>query len=111
PSALGESTYLQNKYSKPIYGSANGIKSHNFKNHVWISNENSDPYATLALENSPSIRDGGSASMAYTRMQFTHMDDEEHAALNKALLKYCELDTFAMVMIMEYWLETSRANE
>ncbi len=33
------------------------------------------------------------------------MPDEERAALNAGLLRYCELDTLAMVMIVEAWRE------
>jgi len=40
---------------------------------------------------------------AYSRMQFTEMSDIESREIQKALLKYCELDTLAMVMIWEYW--------
>lgn len=50
-----------------------------------------------------SIADGGAAMTAYARMQFTQMSDEERSRVEKALLKYCELDTFAMVLIYEYW--------
>jgi hypothetical protein len=50
-----------------------------------------------------SIADGGAAMTAYARMQFTNMSDKERELARNALLKYCELDTFAMVMIFEYW--------
>jgi hypothetical protein len=52
------------------------------------------------------IREGGAAMTAYARMQFTSMTDRERAAINKGLLKYCELDTFAMVLLWEYWYNT-----
>jgi hypothetical protein len=41
--------------------------------------------------------------VAYCRMQFSEMSDFEREKLEKALLRYCELDTFAMVMIYEAW--------
>ena len=41
--------------------------------------------------------------MAYARMQFEVMSDYEREELKRALLKYCELDTLAMVMIVEAW--------
>jgi hypothetical protein len=41
--------------------------------------------------------------MAYARMQFTQMTDLEKDYISKGLLKYCELDTFAMVLIWEFW--------
>jgi hypothetical protein len=60
------------------------------------------------------IKEGGVASTAYARMQFTRMSEVERKAIEAALLKYCELDTLAMVMIWEYWTqellkETKRA--
>jgi hypothetical protein len=38
-------------------------------------------------------------------MQFEQMGDYEREELTNSLLKYCELDTFAMVMIYEVWRE------
>ncbi|HRK01511.1 MAG TPA: DUF2779 domain-containing protein, partial [Oligoflexia bacterium] len=55
------------------------------------------------LITSDSIADGGGAMTAYARMQFTEMSEIECDRVTKALLKYCELDTFAMVLIFEYW--------
>jgi hypothetical protein len=40
---------------------------------------------------------------AYARMQFEQMSDDERVELTNSLLKYCELDTFAMVLIYEAW--------
>ena len=49
------------------------------------------------------IADGGSAMMAYARMQFKDVTQEEREAVFNALLDYCELDTLVMVMIVEAW--------
>ena len=49
------------------------------------------------------IANGGAALTAYAMMQFTHMSDQEREKVKSALLRYCELDTFAMVMIWEHW--------
>ncbi len=49
------------------------------------------------------IQEGGAALIAYAKMQFTDMSDDEREALQQALLQYCELDTLAMVMIYEHW--------
>ena len=57
------------------------------------------------LSQSNELKDGGAALTAYARMQFTEMSEEEREALSKALKNYCELDTFAMVMIYEAWRE------
>lgn len=121
PAILSRSSFLQDKYSQPIYGSANGIESLNFKDWIWVQTRDGkivDPYELLPklfddidlkdekldfLFSSEELREGGSASIAYARMQFTEMSDLERGELKKALLKYCELDTLAMVMIIEAW--------
>ena len=51
------------------------------------------------------LNDGGGAMTAYGRLQYEDMSDYERKAIEKALLKYCELDTMAMVMIYEAWRE------
>jgi hypothetical protein len=51
------------------------------------------------------LREGGSASVAFARMQFEHMAEQERLAIRAALLRYCELDTLAMVMLVEHWRE------
>ncbi|MBL7672055.1 MAG: DUF2779 domain-containing protein [Bdellovibrionaceae bacterium] len=124
PAILRESNYLQDRYSRPIYGSAEGIASKNFNNWLWIKKDEAgnilDPYSLLdpvfadmsateldgvllMLDEDHRIADGGAAMTAYARMQFTEMSEAECESICKALLKYCELDTFAMVMIYEYW--------
>ena len=56
-----------------------------------------------ALYPETEIADGGAAMMAYARMQFTEMEEAEARRISQALLRYCELDTFAMVLLFEYW--------
>ena len=126
PAILNSSDYLQEKYSKPIYGAEGGTPSHNFKDWQWIVKENGtvvDPYKLLPklfqdvsdkdfalLSADTELKDGGAALTAYARMQFEEMSDYEREELQKALLKYCELDTLAMVMIYEGWRELLRSN-
>ncbi len=115
PAILNESKFLQDKYSNPIYGS-DEIKSLNFKEKIWIQkNGNSivDPYKLLNSnvsfldyidsENSQfqDITEGGEAMMAYHYLQFSDISEEERNNIEDSLLRYCELDTFAMVMIYE----------
>lgn len=119
PAVLKESKYLQEKYSKPVYGSQN-IQSKNYSEWTWIEmgtdGQPIDPYKRLppvfsdiseaeleSMVTENSLADGGAAMTAYSRMQFTQMSEKECDAVAKALLKYCELDTFAMVLIFEYW--------
>ena len=62
------------------------------------------------LSRDGSIDNGGAAMTAFARMQYTEMGDPERDHLRGLLLKYCELDTLAMVMIYEAWREWLRAN-
>ncbi|KTD19422.1 DUF2779 domain-containing protein [Legionella israelensis] len=119
PAILNRSKYLQEKYSQPIYGAVNGIPSHNFVNQIWIVEENQkikDPYHLLPpinkdisdedaplLFESKDLKEGGAATIAYAKLQFTDMSDFERLELRNSLLRYCELDTLAMVMIIEAW--------
>jgi hypothetical protein len=55
------------------------------------------------------IAEGGAAMMAYAWLQFTDVPPAQKEQIRKALLRYCELDTMAMVMIWEFWgKETGR---
>lgn len=131
PAVLQESKFLQAKYSQPIYGTAKGPKSLNFKDFKWIHMSEDghvkDPYKLLepvftdldletmesfVLQNAEdaSIADGGAAMTAYARMQFTQMSETECDRVRNALLKYCELDTFAMVLIYEYWSDLVKSH-
>jgi len=119
PAMLNSSEYLQQKYGKPIYGAAGVIKSRNYRDWTWIVREDGrvkDPYKLLPrlfqdvsdkdlqlLSQEDELRDGGAALMAYARMQFEEMPEYERQEIKSALLKYCELDTLAMVMLYEGW--------
>ncbi|MEE2003392.1 hypothetical protein QWY20_18255 [Alkalimonas sp. MEB108] len=56
------------------------------------------------LSESNELNNGAMALTAYGKLQYTQMSDYEREALCTALLKYCELDTLAMVMIYQGWL-------
>lgn len=119
PAVLNSSRFLQERYSKPIYGAQGGIKSLNYHDWKWIEFENGrvkDPYKLLPkmfqdvpdkafelLSDSEELNNGGAALTAYARLQFEEMTDYERQEIHQALLKYCELDTLAMVMIYEAW--------
>jgi hypothetical protein len=118
PAVLTESEFLKEYYSKPYSGLS-------IKDKV-LYEEDSDgkvinPYKLLdpveldgipdpmdveyleTDESKGSIADGGTAMMAWARMQFEDITDEERKATFGALLSYCELDTLAMVMIYQHW--------
>jgi len=52
------------------------------------------------------IHNGGEAILAF--MTLVELDPEEERRVREQLLRYCELDTFAMVKVWE-WLELHRA--
>jgi len=125
PAVLGSSEYLQGKYDRPIYGRGQEIPSLNFEAWSWIRFDEAgmpiDPYRLLPpifegaeedyleeddlehLISDAHLADGAAAMIAYARMQFSEMGESERQAIQQALLKYCELDTLAMVMLWEYW--------
>jgi hypothetical protein len=51
------------------------------------------------------LGDGGAALTAYNYLQFSEVPDEQRQSIAAALLRYCELDTLAMVMLVEGWRE------
>jgi hypothetical protein len=118
PAILQTSPFLQTTYSAPVYGTP-AMPSRNFQNTAWITAQNPDPYAMLPkLEsvetderffNEDSITHGGAAMVAYAKCQFTGISPAEVTALRSALLKYCELDTLAMVMLWQTWKHDHRA--
>lgn len=115
PAVLEASSFLREKYRKPISGSTNFPAD-----WVWVREPAphtiEDPYALLPpvfdglsrnlldrLFDEDELADGGAAMMAYSRLQFSEMSDAERADVRSALLRYCELDTLAMVMLYEGW--------
>ncbi len=112
PAILNSSPFLQQKYSQPIV-------SRNYpEGKVWAERDGSfykDPYLLLpevfgielinrlSEEEDDKLKDGGAAMMAYARLQFEDMSEDERQEIIAALKRYCELDTLAMVMIYEAW--------
>lgn len=119
PAILKTSDFLRAKYSKPIGGI--NLSSKNFNSdHIWlevIDGEVINPYKLLpkvfdewteeqleqVISEIEDVADGGAALTAYGKLQYTDMSEDERKTLSKALLKYCELDTLAMVMIFEHF--------
>jgi hypothetical protein len=109
PAVMQSAAYLKARYSHPQYGSPSGTPSLNFGPTAWWQPDANgiaiDPYKLLLNPlHSASINQGGAASYAYLRLQFEALEDGERAALQAALLRYCELDTLAMVMILQGWV-------
>lgn len=126
PAVLNTSHFLQTKYAQPIYGKE--IKSLNISVNepiswiTYLANDRVDnPYHLLpsvaqflqiteeeaeALEDKigddMTVANGGAALTAYSKLMFCD-DRNWDDALRTALLRYCELDTMAMVFIWEYF--------
>ena len=121
PAILKSSIFLQTKYAQSL--SEINLSSQNFNsNHIWLQIENNEvinPYKMLPplfenwndeelteniseLEN---IADGGAALIAYAKLQYQDMTEVERTEITAGLLKYCELDTLAMVMVFEHLKE------
>lgn len=125
PAVLKDASGLTQMYSKPgVYGKKLlPIKSLNFDDHVWLQQSKSNnPYKTLPpiFDSSKdnlntmlmrlagdgdvdegSIANGGVAMTAYNFTQFNALSDDERKKISEALLRYCELDTLAMVMVVQ----------
>jgi CRISPR/Cas system-associated exonuclease Cas4 (RecB family) len=128
PAVLNSSKFLQDKYSQAIYGSE--IPSKNIKPNepiAWIERlpdgTIDNPYhqlpsvsiylgitkeqeqaieAKAGQEGDMTVANGGAALTAYNKLMFCD-DGKMDEALRTALLRYCELDTMAMVFIWEYF--------
>lgn len=120
PAILKSSPYLQSKYSQPI--GEIGLSSLNFSDqHIWINADQDNPYkalppiyaempAIMQLEDDPEmsdIQDGGAAMMAYALLMYTDISAHQRQSIEAALLRYCELDTLAMVMLYEVLKEVA----
>jgi hypothetical protein len=119
PAIIQDSDFLKSKYSNPIYGKLRQVQSLNFDEHVWINPKyDMDPYKTLPklfedydtdqldrfFGGFDELADGGAAMTAYNYLQFSHIPNDQREKLKEGLLRYCELDTLAMVMILEGWI-------
>ena len=120
PSVIEKSIYLQRKYSQNnLYGKKLKIESFNFDHQVWLKKNDNyyfNPYELLSnplglsaqeiehLEEDQEtieVRDGAMAMIAYSKVQNENLSIKSKEGYKEALLKYCELDTLAMVMVFE----------
>lgn len=126
PSILNDAEKVAMIYRQPgVYGKGLAIESLNFggsDGHVWLQTEKgNDPYKTLPAifgtehaklnemlarlagddDEDGVINQGGLAMTAYNYTQFNSISDSERRSIEQALLRYCELDTLAMVMLVQ----------
>ena len=117
PTVIEISKFIQKKYANPI-GELNITSSNFSKDHTWIKNNFSDLYESLPNPNYSnlnntigkinSLNSGGDALVAYGKIQYVDMSNKEREIIKKSLLKYCELDTLAMVIIMEAFIDWAK---
>lgn len=125
PAVMSSSKLLKEKYSQPIYGTK-AIPSKNPHHRIWWVPQKEDPsrpvdpyklledpthvgpladgVAEPVYEEIEAVQEGGAAALRYLECQCGAPDQSQKEKTKQALLRYCELDTFAMVMIMEAWL-------
>ena len=119
PAVLQHSEVIRDRYAKPVYGTP-AMPSHNFCDQVWVVQSEGaplDPYRLLnplfaehdlneALERMEAgygdvVANGAKAMIAYSTLQDPRLPQDARDNLRKQLLRYCELDTLAMVMVYE----------
>ena len=130
PAILKDALEVANLYRTPgLYGEGLAVKSLNFKEpigHIWLqADKGDDPYKTLPGifgtehgvlndmlmrlagddDEDGAINQGGLAMTAYNYTQFKDLSAFERKSIEQALLRYCELDTLAMVMLVQGLME------
>lgn len=119
PAVMQSSTRLREIYGVPCYGP--GISLNVREPIAWWQERNGvavDPYLLLpplfadftaeevaVLDESlpEELREGGAAMAAYARLQSEDLPDAARNAMQQGLYRYCELDTLAMVMVVQAW--------
>jgi hypothetical protein len=102
---------------KEIYGTPS-YNSNNFADFQWYQQDERgnaiDPYKILAGnqlrcsgadDEKSSVTHGGGAAAAFHELErnSTNMSEQELRYIEKSLLRYCELDTLSMTMIVQAW--------
>ena len=117
PAVLTESEFLRERYSKPysglsidqkvLYSVGDGggiVNPYKLLDPIGLDDiPGPIEFGDTGISESEAISEGGTAMMAWARMQFDDVSDTERNDTFRALLRYCELDTLAMVMICQHW--------
>ena len=118
PAMLEASEYLRTRYENPIYGRGCPSPSLNLGPTALVefdaNGEVKNPYRLLPdltvglspdeqeeLRGLETITEGGAALTAYARLMNANLSAGLRKELETALLRYCELDTLAMVLLHE----------
>jgi len=121
PALMASLPVLRAIYGVPTYGTST-MPSKNLEEGFtwWVEKDGQvcDPYdllpkvfSDLSREEqepsgaavAPELQDGGAAMAAYARLQFEDLDPDTREGIERALKRYCELDTLAMVMTVQAW--------
>jgi hypothetical protein len=116
PAVMNESEVLKEIYSKPYSGlslkdkvlyetdeNGRAINPYKLLDPVGYGIPDEADDVEIELDSGQTISEGGTAMMAWARMQFDDVQEAERESVFNALLRYCELDTLAMVMIFQHW--------
>jgi len=99
-SIMSLSDVLKEEYSRPY-------SSQNFDKIQWWQYDGKEgarnPYEILTETGDSPIHRGTEAMVVYGKLIAQQLPPEKRKAYKKALLKYCELDTLAMLMIYQHW--------
>lgn len=94
------SPFLKKHYSQPY-------NSSNFDDMIWWQKSQSGsikkPYDLLSSNEERGISRGTEAMVAYAWLRDGCYQKERRIKIRENLLKYCELDTLAMLMIYQHW--------
>lgn len=114
---LESSDVLEKLYGSQTYSSSNFTDVQWFQRVDRSSSSVRDPYDILVEYNKENgfaqnnvplvVAEGGAAIAAYSALQqrSSELSPEQRSAIEASLLRYCELDTLAMVMIVQAWQE------
>lgn len=121
PAVMKQSALLRSRFGVPVYGTSE-MPSLNYTvgKAWWVERDGVvlDPYELLgplfadvavekvieqgaADDGGSFVANGGAAMVAYGDLQRRDLPETERQRLREQLLKYCELDTLAMVMVYE----------
>lgn len=127
PALMNSSAQLREIYGVPRYGSAQMPSLNLTEPMTWWQIRDGqvcDPYKLLppvfadlsrteqdALDEGMAshLQEGGAAMAAYATLQSGRLTSVQSTALQQALLRYCELDTLAMVMAVQAWTAWAQA--
>jgi hypothetical protein len=113
PAVMTASKALATRYQRPV-----GFGTHLSNEILWRADPATmlpmDPYDLLppvfddltilrAEEDEQGLQNGGAAMVAFARIQACGESADRQEAYRRALLRYCELDTLAMLMIVQHW--------